>query len=231
MQRFGCGDNDGISPYLKVAVTTVDGSLQVMGYIGDGANWSMTSSWESPFENDSLGSVAGSTLANAAQSFDWGAAVQQFGGWLGDMTGLDYLKNEMGVEGLANMQGMTSISTLNSMMVWQGGRPPTISMPIHFIARQDAATEVQGALMALNQMISPELKAMTPGGRRPQSVIVNIGRMVALTDCVIQSMNMELDAPRTSDGYFTHNTVTLEISGSTLLNASDIPQIVSLSPM
>lgn len=224
MQRFGCGDMDGISPFLKVAITTADGALQVMGYIGDGANWSMVSSWESPFENASLGSIAGiSTLANTAQSIDYGAILP---------SGVsDWMKNEMGAEGVANMQGMTSISTLNSMMVWQGARPPTFSLPIHFIARQDAAVEVQGALLALNQMISPELNAATPGGRRPPSVIVNVGRMVALTNCVIQSMNMELDAPRTADGYFTHNTVSLEISGQTVLNASDIPQIVGMSPM
>lgn len=225
MQRFGCSDMDGISPFLKVAITTADGSLQVMGYIGDGANWSMVSSWESPFENASLGSIAGiSTMANVGQSVD----VSKLPG----MGGLsDYLQNSLGVEGVANTQGMTSISTLNSMMVWQGARPPTFSMPVHFIARQDAAIEVQGALLALNQMTSPELAAATPGGRRPPSVIVNVGRMIALTNCVIQSVNMELDAPRTADGYFTHNTVSLEISGQTVLNASDMPQIVGMSPM
>lgn len=208
MQRFGCSDNDGISPFLKVAITSVDGALQVMGYIGDGANWSMVSSWESPFENASLGSIAGAaTLANIAQAGQWG------------------------IEAGANMQGMTSISKLNSLMVWEGIRPPTISLPIHFVARQDAGVEVQGALLALNSLISPELSAATPGGRRPTFVIVNIGRMVALTNCVIQSMNMELDAPRTPDGYFTHNTVSLELSGATALNASDIPQVIGLSPM
>lgn len=223
MQRYGCSDSDGISPFLKVAITTADGALQVMGYIGDGANWSMTSSWESPFENASLGSISGiSTAANFAQSVDWGAMMPGVS---------DFLQNEMGIEGIANMQGMTSISTLNSMMVWQGARPPTMSLPIHFIARQDAAVEVQGALLALNQMISPELAAATPGGRRPPSVIVNIGRRVALTNCVIQGVNMELDAPRTADGYFTHNTVSLEISGQTVLNGSDIQQVIGMSIM
>jgi hypothetical protein len=219
MQRYGCSDTDGISPFLKVAITSEDGAIQVMGYIGDGASWSMQSSWESPFESQSLGSIAGiSTAANALQSMDWGIMP-------------DFMKDTLGIEANANLQGMTSISTLTSMMVWQGGRPPTISLPVHFVAREDAAQEVQGALMALNQMISPELSAATPGGRRPRTVIVNVGRMVALTGCVIQGVNMELDAPRTADGYFTHNTVSLEISGNILLNSSVIPQVIGMSPI
>lgn len=221
MKRYGCSDNDGVSPFLKVAVTTEDGSLQVMGYIGDGAAWSMVSSWESPFENSNLGSVAGlSTAAAAAQSFDFSSLGMP-----------EFMQNALGLEAGANLQGVTSISTLNSMMVWQGARPPAISLPVHFVARQDAMQEVQGALSALNQMISPELSAATPGGRRPQKVIVNIGRMVALTGCVITAVNMELDAPRTAEGFFTHNTVSLEISGSTVLNGSVIPQVISMNPM
>ncbi|HBM2815622.1 TPA: hypothetical protein LU109_003531 [Enterobacter hormaechei subsp. xiangfangensis] len=116
-------------------------------------------------------------------------------------------------------------------MVWEGNRPPSISLPVHFVARQDAMQEVQGALLALNQMISPELSAATPGGRRPPKVIVNIGRMVALTGCVITAVNIELDAPRTADGYFTHNTVSLEISGSISLNGSAFPQVFSMTPI
>ncbi|HAV1601604.1 TPA: hypothetical protein JG832_002495 [Enterobacter hormaechei subsp. xiangfangensis] len=221
MQRYGCSDNDGISPFLKVAITTEDGALQVMGYIGDGASWSMVSSWESPFENANLGSIAGlSTAAAAAQSFDFSAFGVP-----------DFMQNALGLESAANLQGMTSISTMNSMMVWEGARPPAISLPVHFVAREDAAQEVQGALLALNQMISPELSAATPGGRRPQKVIVNVGRMVALTGCVITAVNMELDAPRTPDGYFTHNTVSLEISGSIVLNGSVMPQVVSMYPI
>lgn len=223
MQRYGCSDTDGISPFLKVAVTTEDGALQVMGYIGDGAAWAMVSSWESPFEGNSLGSISGvGTAANVAQAADWGVLADKLP---------DSFKSALGIEANANLSGMTSISSLTSMMVWQGGRPPALSLPIHFVAREDAAQEVQGALMALNQMISPELSAVTPGGRRPRNVIVNVGRMVALTGCVIQAVNMELDAPRTIDGYFTHNTVQLEISGSVLLNGSVIPQVIGMSPM
>lgn len=223
MERYGVKDNDGVSPFLKVSVCTADGALFVCGYIGDGANWGMQQNWESPFENNHLGSMAG-MATNAMQTGVAAGMADQIKSTLGlsDDSVIGSMVGKISDMG----QGMTTISTMNSLMSWNGGRPPSISLPIHFLAREDAATEVQGALLALNQMISPELGAMAPGGRAPRKVIVNIGRTVALTDCVIQSMNMELDAPRGPDGCFMQNTVTLDISGSALLNGTDMPNVI-----
>ncbi|MDC9615431.1 hypothetical protein PSI19_16460 [Xenorhabdus khoisanae] len=179
---------DGISPFLKAYITNEDS--MVVGYIGDGATATLQSLWESPFENDSIGSMAGiSTIANGAQV----------------------------------MTDSTSITRINSLMVWQGQKPPQITLPLHFMAKQDAQIEVQSAIMTLLQMASPELGMAMPGGRRPEPVVIDIGRRLKLTDVVIQEVNFELDAPKTAEGYYTHNTVTLSLSGMQVQNRSEIP--------
>ncbi|MDH2069413.1 hypothetical protein N5J69_19460, partial [Pantoea sp. GD03673] len=70
---------------------------------------------------------------------------------------------------------------------------------------------------------SPELNAALPGGRRPLPVIMDVGRRLKLMDVVIRSVGYQLDAPRTAEGHYTHNTVTLQCSGLSVQNQSDIP--------
>ncbi|MDC9590755.1 hypothetical protein PSI23_16045 [Xenorhabdus sp. XENO-10] len=179
---------DGISPFLKAFITNEES--MVVGYIGDGAMATLQALWESPFENDSIGSMAGtSTISNGVQA----------------------------------MTDNTSITRINSLMVWQGQKPPQITLPLHFMAKQDAKVEVQSAIMTLLQMASPELGVAMPGGRRPEPVVLDIGRRLKLTDVVIQEVSFELDAPKTAEGYYTHNTVTLSISGMQVQNRSEIP--------
>ncbi|MGL5103055.1 MAG: hypothetical protein ACRC6N_11100 [Plesiomonas sp.] len=179
---------DGVSPFLKAYIT--NNESMVVGYIGDGAQASLQALWESPFESDSIGSVAGiSTIANGAQA----------------------------------LTDTTSTSRINSLMVWQGQKPPQISLPLHFMAQHDALIEVQNAIMILLQMMSPELGAAMPGGRRPDPVVIDIGRRLKLVDVVIEDVAFELDAPKTIDGYYTHNTVTLSLSGMQVQNKSEIP--------
>lgn len=60
---------DGISPFLKAYITSVEDGQMVVGYIGDGSSASLESMWVSPFENNTVGSIAGvSTITNAVQA-------------------------------------------------------------------------------------------------------------------------------------------------------------------
>lgn len=179
---------DGISPFLKAYITSEDS--MVVGYIGDGSSASLESLWTSPFENNSVGSIAGvSTVANVSQA----------------------------------TTTTTSKAKINSMMVWEGHKPPEFNLTLHFMARLDAKVEVNNAIMVLQQMSSPELKDFVPGGRRPKPVVLDIGRRIKIMDAVIQSVSYELDAPKTITGMFAHNTVNLRISGMSAQNKSDIP--------
>lgn len=184
---------DGISPFLKVYITSQ--TSMVIGYIGEGSSASLESMWESPFANDSLGGVAG--------------AISEAGGKVAGM--------------VQATTGNTSKSEFNSLLIWQGQQPPEFSLVIDLMATVNAKIEVNDAIMTLQQMASPELNAMLPGGRRPSPVICDIGRRLKLMDLVIRSVSYQLDAPRTSDGFYTHNTVTLQCSGMSVQNQSDIP--------
>lgn len=117
---------------------------------------------------------------------------------------------------------MTSVAKWNSLMVWEGGTPPTLTLPLTFLAQFDPFIEVSGAIAALSAMISPELKAANVGGRIPDRVAINIGRRIIIPDVIIQDLSYDLDAPRSSSGLFLRNTVNLQLSGSRMYNGSEI---------
>ncbi|MCV4776751.1 hypothetical protein OFM21_28635, partial [Escherichia coli] len=83
----------------------------------------------------------------------------------------------------------TSVARWNSLMVWEGGTPPTFTLPVTFIALNNPFIEVSGAIAALTAMISPELKAANVGGRIPERVTLNIGRRINITDVAIQDLS------------------------------------------
>lgn len=186
---------DGISPLLKVYIRSKN--HMVVGYIGNGSSFQLSSSWQSPFENQSLGGLLGGISAAASSAGDIVQVVT----------------------------GRTSKTTFNSTLVWEGQMPPEFNLVIDFMATVNAQIEVNAAITALLEMASPELNNLTPGGRLPEAVTLNIGRNVQLSDVVIKDVVYELDAPRTSEGYFTHNTVTLQCSGNTSLNRSNISTV------
>lgn len=184
---------DGISPFLKVYITSQ--TAMVVGLIGEGSSASIQSMWESPFANDSLGGVAGAITAAA-----------------GKLAG-----------GAQAVSGNTSKSDFNSLLIWEGQQPPEFSLVVDLRATVNAKVEVMDAIMTLKQMVSPELNAAMPGGRRPSPVILDIGRRLKLMDIVIRDVSYPLDAPKTREGYFLRNTVTLQCSGMSVQNQSDIP--------
>lgn len=190
MEYFGAINPDGVSPFLKAYITS--DKYCVVGYIGQGASMQIASAWNSPFEGDNAGSIAGiETVANMAQS----------------------------------VTATTSVSRWNSLMVWQGSQPPAFTLPLEFLAIDNPAIEVNGAITRLCQMISPELNDTTPGGRRPYAVTLNIGRRLILADVVIQDVSYNIDAPKAFDGSYISNVVNLQLSGMAVQNRSEIEKI------
>ncbi|EIJ9084887.1 hypothetical protein I5398_21840 [Citrobacter freundii] len=184
---------DGVSPFLKVFITSE--THMVVGYIGQGSSAELQSMWESPFGNDSLGGMAGAVSSAAGKVASTAQA----------------------------MSDQTTKSTFNSLLIWEGQTPPTFNLVIDLMATMDAKVEVNDAISTLLQMESPELAAMAATGRRPTPVILDIGRRLKLMDVVIQNVSYQLDVPKTAQGYYTHNTVTLQCSGMAVQNQSDIP--------
>lgn len=184
---------DGVSPFLKCYITSPQ--HMVVGYIGQGSSADLQAMWESPFGNDTLGGMAGAVSGAAGKVADTVQAAS----------------------------GSTSKTTFNSLLIWEGQQPPSFNLVIDLMATANAQIEVNAAISTLLQMQSPELKAIAAPGRRPTPVVLDIGRRLKLMDVVIQHVSYQLDVPRTSDGYYTHNTVTLQCSGMAVQNQSDIP--------
>lgn len=157
-----------------------------------------------------------------------GAAMNITSNWETPLS-MDNIGSLAGLSATANLGQVatneTSIMRWNSLQVWEGGTAPTFTLPLSFYAWVDAAVEVQGAIMALQAMISPELNDTSPRGRRPYACVLDLGRRIKITDVIIQSVDVELDAPRTREGYFLRNTVSLQLSGMSALNRSDVPNI------
>lgn len=197
------GNNDPkVSPYLKIWIK--QGNTCVVGVIGEGTAKEITANWNSPFEGDSVGS-----------KFSKAGGIVQSGA-VNDST-----------------SGMTSITTLSSRQVWEGNQPHAFPVTLRLYALADPKAEVDDALMELDKMIAPEVNAMSPlgnpvgdgnaVGRVPSSVFLNIGRNVVLAGCVIESVSVPLDAPRSRDGYLMKAEVQLMIKSEAMINRSQIP--------
>lgn len=154
-----------------------------------------------------------------------GASLQIASMWTSPFEG-DNAGSIAGIETAANLAQSattaTSVTRWNSLMVWQGSQPPSISLPLDFMAIYNPLVEVDGAIKALCAMVSPELKDVEPGGRRPYVCTLNVGRRFLLADVVIQDVGYSLDAPRSPDGYYLTNTVTLQLSGMAVQNRSEV---------
>ena len=175
----------------------------VVGVIAEGTSKELSANWNSPFEGDSVGSKHAKT----------GGILQS--GALVDAT-----------------RGFTTITTMASQQVWEGNQPHVFNLAVQFYALADPKLEVMDALMELERMATPEVQAISPAGgttadgnrlgRIPQTVFINIGRNVIYGPCVIESFQMPLDGPRSSDGYLMEALVNLTIQSEAMLNRSQI---------
>lgn len=195
MARYGVIKAKGMAEALKVSVQQqIDSNVTtVIGYLGEGSSKDLQSNWDSPFEGDSAGQNA-SRVGGGIQT-----ASQS---------------TEQG--------GLTTVSSFNSTQAWTGNAPMTFNIVMVFKAYDDPKNEVNNAIMALEEMASPELNSSIVLGRTPQSVTLNIGRTNLYQDIVIESVSSELDAPKTQDGYFLSNTVTLTLTAKNVINRSII---------
>lgn len=116
---------------------------------------------------------------------------------------------------------MTTKTLWNSKMVWEGAEAITFTLPLGFIAYSDAKIEVNDPIQYLLQMSSPELKDMAPTGAIPLKVKLNVGRRI-VADVYIKNVSYNESAPKTKDGYFTENEITLTLSLDGSINASQI---------
>lgn len=208
---YSCGvpNDDGVSPFLKCKITQKIGneSISVTGYLTESCDLELRSLWESPFGQDSLGDV--SKVAKTA-------GIGQ------------------------SMTENTSKTKWNSQQTWEGTEPPEITIQLKLIAYTNALEEVNKPIMYLMQMASPELLDNLPvdvdvdfsnvsntkvtTGRIPQVAAFDLGRRTILP-MRISSVSYDMNAPKTKQGHFAYNTVTITAAPKQMFNRSDIPNI------
>jgi len=96
--------------------------------------------------------------------------------------------------------GITLVGAIQSQLIWSGNQPHALNLVLRFYALSDPKNEVMEALRALERMAAPDLNAIWPGGREPQPIHINIGRMVVYTNCVITGLSIPLDKEKHSGG-------------------------------
>ncbi|HAR44978.1 MAG TPA: hypothetical protein DCS05_02080 [Nitrospiraceae bacterium] len=188
-----------------------------MGFVGNADNRvsEYLKAWIKPTGSDSgVVGLIGPGTSRQLQS-NWNSPFEQ------SSVGSAYEKTAGLVQ---QMTGLTSVSHINGEQIWDGNRPESANLVLIFYALTDPVKEVMQALAALESMASPQVKALAPGGRIPQTVTLNIGRVSLFTEMVIESIPSPLDGPKDSEGRLLKAEVNITLQTKNMYNASDIPR-------
>ena len=189
----GASDDDGVSDKLKVHISfTDDGGtkkkpaqeVNIVGYLIEGSSVSLANSYIEPFTGDTIDGI-----------------------------------DEKFEKGLAFAKAMTDVTfntVMNSVSVWEGTNPITMSLTLYFHAYTDAKNEVMEPIRQILRAASPELNQLIPiplmsgdsFGRVPKMCMFDIGRKIKI-EMAIDDVQYEINAPKTQDGDFAYNTVTI----------------------
>lgn len=151
-------------------------------------------------------------------------------------SGSDKLKSIM-----RDLEGRTGITKLNSRQVFSGMPPVKVNFTLHFRAVKDALTEVEAPLTRLLEWVFPQelaedgilsevlkttndiesfIQALFPSTAPKLLGFTYAGR--TWSPMVIESVTFPLDAPKTSQGYFSDLPVQISMATLTALDRPDI---------
>ncbi|MCG3884096.1 hypothetical protein I3271_05300 [Photobacterium leiognathi] len=203
----GVPADDGISDSLKVHITFQDDGEQeqdisIVGYLVEGSSVSLSNSYIEPFSGDTIDSID---------------RIEEKFKKLITMT--------------KAATDVTFNTVLNSVSVWEGTNPITFSLVLYFHAYNDAKREVMEPIRQLLRAALPELSEVVPfptsggedWGRVPKTCMVDIGRKIKVPLC-IDDVQYEIDAPKTRDGDFAYNTVTLNCTMKQVMQRSSVTE-------
>lgn len=118
----------------------------------------------------------------------------------------------------------TTKTLWNSKMVYDGTEAIEFSVQIELVAESDAKREVNDPIMYLMMMSSPNENNTLPTLQRPQPVTMDLGRKIK-ADVYIKNVGFDEHAPKTKEGYYTSNTVTIQCAMDGALDGAKIPKI------
>jgi len=130
--------------------------------------------------------------------------------------------------------GATSITALNTVLIWEGNEPYVFTLGLIFYAISNAYLEVMRPLAELEKWMAPDVSQLSPvditklfssenaTGRIPKTVTINIGRKLLIKDCVIESMTTPLDKERDKDGNLLRAEIQLQIKTQRMQTQQDV---------
>lgn len=193
------GNNDStISPHLKCWVK--QGNTLVVGAIGEGTMLDLQANWESPFEQDSAGSI-----------------FQKVGG-LAQVKSGNTLKTTLNSTQV--WSGNRPFSATISLLFYARSNPQKeVEEPIKELRRM-ISPEPNANIPVADKDANGDYRLGL--GRVPDTVSINIGRNLMWPDCIIESISEPLDSTRDVSGHRLDAVVNLTIQSKQSLSRSDI---------
>ena len=225
----GVPDDDGISPFLKCKITQqINGnSISVTGYLTESCDIELRSLWESPFGQDSLGDVGKiAKTASIGQSMTENTSKTQ---WNSQQTWEGTEPPEITIQ-LKFIAYTNALEEVNKpiMYLMQMASPELLGkLPVDVdVSEMDVSYDYdQMNLTSFSNFDSGvNVSSGMSTGRIPQVAAFDLGRRTILP-MRISSVSYDLNAPKTKQGYFAYNTVTITAAPKQMFNRSDIPNI------
>lgn len=203
---------------------------EVLAPLSDG-NIETTLNWHSPFEN-----------VGPDQKFSSLSALLQSGGFNSALEALQKLlpSNEVlasNAKRIADFEGRSSLTKLNSTQTFTGMPPIKISLTAHFRAFKNSQVEVRAPMDQLMSWALPKKIAedgpvasalnLSNGiftSYVPQIIGLKYGDML-WAPLVIESMPYPLTGPRDASGTITHASITMQIATLTALDKDDYANV------
>ncbi|MCP4752650.1 MAG: hypothetical protein GY866_17325 [Proteobacteria bacterium] len=211
MDIYGCMDNT-LSDHLKCIVK--QGDIAVVGKLPEGYSSSLQHNWESPFQDDSPGSIfqKGSAMLQVFTGKTMKGFMNSFLTWEGSEQKSLNIPLFFEAEHDPDREVRRAVNYLEAMS------SPRFSQEVKDLvdnASSDAALNL--VMSKLSGAKKGEL-----GNRIPQTVSIKIGRNVILRKCVFETVDVEDPMIYSSDGLPLQMTVTLPVRTRSTLDATDI---------
>ncbi len=191
------GNQDqSVSHVLKVYISNGLGLASVVGLIGEGSGLEMQSNWESPFEQDSIGSWFGRI-----------GGLLQMGSSNTSKTTLNSAQVWMGNRPVSLNLVLHFYACSNPML--------EVEKPLKILKMLISPEVNQFSPIGEGGLL----------GQAPAYVSVSIGRAFIFKKCVVESVSEPFDVKRDSQGHRLNAVVNVSLSTAWMLNRTDIPDV------
>ncbi|MBU2648428.1 hypothetical protein KKI24_27225 [bacterium] len=210
-EEYGCLDNS-LSKHLKCYIK--QGLVTVIGKLPEGYSKSLQHNWNSPFSDDSPGSVF--QKAGAVLQMTTGKTMKGFLNSFLTWEGTEPM--QLSIPLFFEAEADPEREVRLAVMHLEAMSSPTFSKEVKNFLKSPS---VKGAIELAGSKFDEAAKGEI-GNRIPQKISINIGRNVILRNCVIESLEVEDPMIYSSEGLPLQQTCTLNVKTRSTLDTTDI---------